>query len=389
MMYIYDTDFDIVQEQFTPTEDLLFLYPSERFEIKAQRDSKLDINKADVGHDSVAVDGQKLNYTDMREAELKASQSIIKSVSGLGERTRGIFIMCTLCKFCLTPKHLRSLITVYTHTHTHAHTNTVGALMIKIVEKHQLLRAYRFAEKLAYVDETLKETQNLEEAMKKIEGDRFTSRFAAQEDTVNAVMSDVCSTIKRCAAFNSHPTATVTATASTSTAAQHDSASASDSTKRSALSFEDSILRPTTASTIKNSSKFAIWRNGSLERLLRDNVTVDSSTGLTQHAGRREATSHRGTGSAQEASEALDALTSCFLSIDQMLQLRFQMKGAAHFETLAGISSSSSFTSTSASSPSSSSAAVCPQDSEDKDKDKGADKEELMTPAAVYEVSDV
>jgi hypothetical protein len=256
--------------------------------------------------------------------------------------------------------------------------------MMKIVEKHHLLRIYRFAEKLVYVDETLKETQNLEEAMKKIEGDRFTSRFAAQEDIVNAVMSDVCSTIKRCAAFSSHPTATATATAT----AQHDSASASDSTKGSTLSFEDSILRPSSASTIKNSSKFASWRNGSLERLLRDNVTVDSSTGLTQHAGRREATSHRGTGSAQEASEALDALTSCFLSIDQMLQLRFQMKGAAHFETLAGISAASStFT---PSSPSSSSAAVSPQDSEDtdEDKDKDAEKEELMTPAAVYEVSD-
>jgi hypothetical protein len=260
--------------------------------------------------------------------------------------------------------------------------------MMKIVEKHHLLRIYRFAEKLVYVDETLKETQSLEEAMKKIEGDRFTSRFAAQEDTVNAVMSDVCSSIKRCAAFSSHPTVTATANTSAAAAAQHDSpsATASDSTKGSTLSFEDSILRPTSASTTKNSSKFASWRNGSLERLLRDNVTVDSSTGLTQHAGRREATSHRGTGSAQEASEALDALTSCFLSIDQMLQLRFQMKGAAHFETLAGISAASStFT---PSSPSSS-AAVSPQDSEDKDKDKDADKEELMTPAAVYEVSDV
>ena len=260
---------------------------------------------------------------------------------------------------------------------------------MEIVEKHHLLRIYRFADKLVHVDETLKETQSLEDAMNKIEGDRFTSRFAAQEDTVNAVMSDVCSTIKRCAAFSSRPTATANTSATASTAAaQHDSASASasDSTQGSTLSFEDSILRPTSASTIKNSSKFASWRNGSLERLLRDNVTVDSSTGLTQHAGRREATSHRGTGSALEASEALDALTSCFLSIDQMLQLRFQMKGAAHFETLAGISAASStFT---PSSPPSSSAAVPPQDSDDKDKDADKDKEELMTPAAVFEVSD-
>jgi hypothetical protein len=95
-MYFHDTDFDIVQEQFTPTEDLLFLYPSERFESKAQRDSKLNINKADIGHNSLAGDGEKLNYSDMREAELKASQSIINSVAGLGERTRGILVVCTM-----------------------------------------------------------------------------------------------------------------------------------------------------------------------------------------------------------------------------------------------------------------------------------------------------
>ena len=54
------------------------------------------------------------------------------------------------------------------------------------------------------------------------------------------------------------------------------------------------------------------------------------------------------------------------------------MKGAAHFETLAG--SSSSF----------SSVALQNSDNEEKDKDqdKDKDKEDLMSPAAVYEVSE-
>lgn len=163
VIYFHDTDFDIVQEQFTPTEDLLFLYPSERFESKAQRDSKLDIKKADIGSNSVAGDGEKLNYTDMREAELKASQSIINSVSGLGERTRGILIVCTSLNIFIgiITTHIRlivvgtrssgnndDLVTCYlvviscqfqiitllitVHTRTHTHTYTLILILILI-----------------------------------------------------------------------------------------------------------------------------------------------------------------------------------------------------------------------------------------------------------------
>ena len=75
-----------MQEQFTPTADLLFLYPSDSFESRAHRNDASIRGEAGTGFGIGATDEQRMNYTNMREAERKASQSILSSVAGLGER---------------------------------------------------------------------------------------------------------------------------------------------------------------------------------------------------------------------------------------------------------------------------------------------------------------
>lgn len=85
------TDFDIVEEQFTPTADLLFLYPSDSFENRAKRNDGVNGGRAVTSTAGESVTGGTVNkdkkeYTDMREVERNASLSILKSVGGLGKR---------------------------------------------------------------------------------------------------------------------------------------------------------------------------------------------------------------------------------------------------------------------------------------------------------------
>ena len=80
-----DADFDIVQEQFVPTADLLFLYPSDSFENRSKGGRGSGVGEAGPGSVCGAEDEHKLNQYEMREAERAASQSILKSVAGLGE----------------------------------------------------------------------------------------------------------------------------------------------------------------------------------------------------------------------------------------------------------------------------------------------------------------
>ena len=271
--------------------------------------------------------------------------------------------------------------------------------MAKILKIHHLVRIYRFSEYMSDVQKWAekKGIHTLGDDDKAAQ-DEFQSLFRAEEDAMDAVLADVFATIKRCAAFDSNASLrpiscsdfrksgsgdSIYVTSQDGFPSASPSASTSSADKleveERSMTFEDSIFRATPASSNNTSLKFSHWRNGSIERLLLDNIKADSSSTTTvQHTGRRESSSHRGTASAQEASEALDALTSCFLSIDQMLQLRFQMKGSAHFETLVGINPNRN-----------------PSDPKAKEIekiyhyiDKNRDKGELMTPAAVYEVAD-
>ena len=260
--------------------------------------------------------------------------------------------------------------------------------MARILNIHRIVRVYRYGEYMfAAREEAKRKGIHILGDDDKTSKDEFQALFLAEEEVMDAVMADVFGTIKRCAAFHSHASLSnisnsdfdksaypASESASTST-----STSSADEVEESSMTFEDSIFRATPASSNNTSLKFSHWRNGSLERLLLDNIKADSSSTTTaQHTGQRKSSNHRGTASAQEASEALDALTSCFLSIDQMLQLRFQMKGSAHFETLVD------------NIPNRNPSIPRAQEIEkiycnmDKNKDKG----ELMTPAAVYEVAD-
>lgn len=257
--------------------------------------------------------------------------------------------------------------------------------MARILEIHRMVRVYRFGEYMVTAQEEAKRKGihilGDDDIANK---DEFQALFLAEEEVMDAVMADVFGTIKRCAAFHSHASLSNISNSDFNKSAYAASSSAStsltDKVEEDSMTFEESIFRATPASSNNTSLKFSHWRNGSLERLLLDNIKADSSssTSTAQHTGQRKSSNHRGTASAQEASEALDALTSCFLSIDQMLQLRFQMKGSAHFETLVD------------NIPNRNPSTPRAQEIEkiftnmDKNKDKG----ELMTPAAVYEVAD-
>lgn len=268
--------------------------------------------------------------------------------------------------------------------------------MAKILKLHHIVRMYRFSELYVNDVQTWAEKKGIHTLGDddKATQDEFQLLFRAEEDAMDAVLADVYATIKRCAAFDSNASLRPISCSdfyksgsgdSVYVSSQDSSPSSSTSSadkvevEERSMTFEDSIFRATPASSNNTSLKFSHWRNGSVERLLLDNIKADSSSSTTaQHTGRRESSNHRGTASAQEASEALDALTSCFLSIDQMLQLRFQMKGSAHFETLVGNNPNRD--------PSSPKAKEIEKIylNIDKNKDKG----ELMTPAAVYEVAD-
>ena len=101
IVIVTSTDFDIVEEQFTPTADLLFLYPSDSSQNRSNRNGNDGLNNSRaVAAASAAgageyisgktVDKENKGYGDMREAERSASQSILKSVGGLGKRLRAI-----------------------------------------------------------------------------------------------------------------------------------------------------------------------------------------------------------------------------------------------------------------------------------------------------------
>lgn len=86
IVIVTSTDFDIVEEQFTPTAELLFLYPSDSFENRSKSGLRIDglNNSRAAGAAAGEFSGGKVD--NMREAERHASQSILKSVGGLGKR---------------------------------------------------------------------------------------------------------------------------------------------------------------------------------------------------------------------------------------------------------------------------------------------------------------
>jgi hypothetical protein len=140
---------------------------------------------------------------------------------------------------------------------------------------------------------------------------------ASKANILKIVLGDIAVNVRRCAAFADR--------SQSITPAHMNTPSASAAPVEDILPFEKSILRSTSESSAGELLKFSTWRKGSMQKLLWDNFAENNS---------RTAGSHRGTASAEEASEALDALISCFLTVDQMLQVRFQMKGQAHFEGL-------------------------------------------------------
>lgn len=141
---------------------------------------------------------------------------------------------------------------------------------------------------------------------------------ASKANILKIVLGDIAVNVRRCAAFADRAQSTI------STNTPSASASVSAPPVEDILPFEKSILRSTSDSSAGELLKFSTWRKGSMQKLLWDNFAENNRT----------VGSHRGTASAEEASEALDALISCFLTVDQMLQVRFQMKGQAYFEGL-------------------------------------------------------
>lgn len=134
---------------------------------------------------------------------------------------------------------------------------------------------------------------------------------ASKASILKTVLGDIAINVRRCAAFADRMTSSTPP--------------ASAPPVEDILPFEKSILRSTSASSAGELLKFSSWRKGSMQKLVWDNFAENNG---------RTAGSHRGTASAEEAAEALDALISCFLTVDQMLQVRFQMRGQAHFEGL-------------------------------------------------------
>ena len=150
-----------------------------------------------------------------------------------------------------------------------------------------------------------------------------------QDLIVTAVVGDIISGIQRCVDFRAADPPSSYTSSSTST-------STSTSSTSTPLPFEESIMREniprnnnnsTNNITTHNLLKFSHWRKGSVQQLMLDNTQQNLEAGTNKII-------RTYTSGSEEASRALECLTSCFLSIDQMLQLRFQMRGSAHFEML-------------------------------------------------------
>ena len=160
-----------------------------------------------------------------------------------------------------------------------------------------------------------------------------------EEETIAAVVGDIVHGVKRCAEYSMTdlpPTSSPSSSISPSSPSTSSYSSSSTSTAPShgmevteeedCLPFEKSIMRNTTEKNKQKTAslKFLSWRKGSIEKLISDNDAISRS---------QEKTLKPQPG-AERAAHALETLTSTFLAIMQILQLRFQMKGAAHFELL-------------------------------------------------------
>jgi hypothetical protein len=149
------------------------------------------------------------------------------------------------------------------------------------------------------------------------------------------VMIEIFGTIQRCANCCPYPT---------------DASPVEPIEEETVLPFERSILAESAKSfalSSQNKLKFVNWRKDTVEKLLDESSVGDkkSTSGFTGKAVQRYR-DYYGAGSSAvvpngslpasvaEASKALDGLTGCYLAVDQMLQLRFQVKGVAHFEGL-------------------------------------------------------
>lgn len=144
-----------------------------------------------------------------------------------------------------------------------------------------------------------------------------------QEETINDVMGDVIRGIQRCIEFKPLES---TLSSYDNNSNNNNNSIVNESTQHdNLLPNENDIMRESN----KNLMKYLHWRKNSIENLILSNK-INNHTNASTDRG----TSTMKTSSTEEAARALECLSSCFLNIDQMLQLRFQMRGAAHFEML-------------------------------------------------------
>ena len=141
-----------------------------------------------------------------------------------------------------------------------------------------------------------------------------------QEETINEVMGEIIQGAQRCAEFNVYDKlrSVIDSNSNISINVDNDKVEMDGTI----LPFEKSIMRESESSLLVR-KKYSYWRRNTIEKLIDEN-TIDSEN---------EKSLSRST-STETAARALECLTSCFLKIDQMLQLRFQERGEAHLEML-------------------------------------------------------
>ena len=131
---------------------------------------------------------------------------------------------------------------------------------------------------------------------------------ARREKAVHGLLEPISSLIEKCASLSSQ-------TKQASVSAHSDAGLVHEISSQSALHFIPD-------------EKYATWRSGSMEKLLKDNIKEGS---LTEG---KEQKRERGAGSVEEAIDKLSALSSIIRHVASTLSGRFQRNGLAHFELL-------------------------------------------------------
>ena len=152
-----------------------------------------------------------------------------------------------------------------------------------------------------------------------------------QEETINEVMGEIIQGAQRCAEFNtSDKLSSFRGSNSNNSNSSNNGNNIDDKAGKEdmILPFERSIMRGS-ESNVSATKKYSYWRKNSIEKLI-DGNTVGSGSGSAYENNKSIVRST----STETAARALECLTSCFLKVDQMLQLRFQERGESHLEML-------------------------------------------------------